>query len=358
MLEKICKEKTSLTYPDIRILQDTAQQLPLIAELTGGDIFIDCLTQEGLAVVVAQAQPISVRSSYQKCIVGEYATPEMEPAVFHALEKSIPVRDVKATTQEQRSVRQDVTPIFGSCGNCIAVLICEKDIRYKLLQEKKMEELSRAYASSDPLLRVTRAGADSDTLLHEIHHRVKNNLQMVASMLNLQSRQCKEESVKKILQENVARVLSIATIHDILVSNNTNLSEVNSLVLLEKLKQNLQLFVPDGKQINICVVGDSVMLDSDTASSVSLVVNELIVNSLKHAFTSSDQGMVCVSFCAGTLFHTITVADNGSGFDVSNIRSGSLGMRLVDATVRDRLHGHLSLHSDRNGSKVSFDFKI
>lgn len=357
MLEKICKEKTSLTDEDIRCLRETAGQLPLMAELTGGDIFIDCPTPDGLAVVVAQAQPTSVTSAYEKCIVGEYATPEMEPAVFHALNKAVPLRDIKATTQEKRSVRQDVSPIYNKAGECIGVLICEKNIRHKLLKEKKLEQLSMNYASNDPSLRTPTPLDKNEASLREVHHRVKNNLQMVGSMLSLQSRQCEDPAVKKILQENVARVLSIAAIHDILVSNNTDFVEIDSLVLLKKLKQNLSLFVPDGKQINLCVVGDSVMLNADVAGSMSLVVNELIVNALKHAFVGRDQGVVCVSFRAGTLFHTVTVSDDGVGFEPGKVRSGSLGMRLVDATVRDRLHGHLSIHSDSNGSSISFDFK-
>jgi len=357
MLETICKEKTSLTDEDIRCLQETAGQLPLMAELTGGDVFIDCPTPEGLAVVVAQAQPTSVNSAYEKCIVGEYATPEKEPAVFHALRRAVPIRDIKATTQEQRSVRQDVTPIYNGRGECIGVLICEKNIRHKLLKEKKLEQLSLSYASNDPSLRTPPALDQNEAALREVHHRVKNNLQMVASMLSLQTRQSEDPAVKKILQENVARVLSIAAIHDILVSNNTDFVEIDSLVLLKKLKQNLSLFVPDGKQINICVMGDSAKLNADVAGSMSLVVNELIINALKHAFRDREQGMVCITFRAGTLFHSVTVSDDGVGFDPSRRRSGSLGMRLVDATVRDRLHGHLSIHSDSNGSSISFDFK-
>lgn len=356
-LKKICEEQTLLSANDIQVLQDLSVQLPLIAELTGGDVFIDCPTSDGLAVVVAQAQPISVNSAYQKRIVGEYATPRMEPAVFHALRKAVPIRDIKATTQEQRSVRQDVSPIYGPDGACIAVLICEKDVRYKLLNEKKLDELSKSYANSDPTLRLSFPMDDREVAMREIHHRIKNNLQMVASILNLQSRQCSDAQTKKIFSENVSRVLSIAAIHDILTQADDEFGEIESIILLEKLKQNLQFFVPDGKEINICVVGDSVKLDMEIASSIALVVNELIVNALKYAFVSKEQGVVCVSFCAGTMFHTITVEDDGIGFDASEVQKGRLGLRLVDATVRDRLHGHLSIHSNEKGSKISFDFK-
>ena len=99
------------------------------------------------------------------------------------------------------------------------------------------------------------------------------------------------------------------------------------------------------------------MLSPDTASSVSLVVNELITNALEHAFEDRDTGRIQVSFLAGSLFHTVTVADNGCGFDVTAPRTGSLGLNIVDATVRDRLRGHMTVYSSSNGTRVSFDFK-
>ena len=357
MLRKICQEHTLLTAENIAHLEQVETQLPLMAELTGGDVFIDCLTKDGAVMVVAQARPSTLGSAYAQSVLGEFAQPENEPAVFQALQTGAPARDIKAVTQENRSVRQDVIPVIHE-GKCIAALIREKDITGALLQEKKFRTLTQTYENEDLSLRSSDVPAQDKTAMREIHHRVKNNLQLVASILNLQSRRCDDDFTKKILRENVGRVLSIASIHDILTKNEDDFREIDSLHLLEQLRKNLQSFVPDGKQIAISVTGTSAKLSADTASAVSLVVNELITNALEHAFEGRQNGCVSVTFNAGQLFHSVTVSDDGNGFDPARLRKGSLGLNLVEATVHDRLHGQLKIHSDAGGSRVSFDIKI
>ena len=357
MLRKICERSTPLREADILQLEELELQLPLVAELSGGDVFLDCVTQEGKAIVVAQARPAQGISVYRQDVRGRLAQPEDEPAVYHALEMQVPVRDLKARTQENQSVRQDVVPVFSLDQRCIAALIREKDITGEVLQEKKFEELARTYENGDLPLRSPRLEYGEDVIMREVHHRVKNNLQMMASILNLQARRCRDDYTRKILQENVGRVLSIAAIHDILTNNHRTFAQVDSLSLLNALRQNLQAFIPDGTQIVIHVDGDSARLDADAASSVSMVVNELITNALEHAFPERKAGNIWVSFRAGTLFHTITVADDGVGFDLAEIGTGSFGLRIVEAMVKDKLHGVLRLRSDRSGSTASFDFK-
>ena len=357
MLRKICGEKTDLQAEDICQLEAIACQLPLMAELTGADVFIDCFTTDGRAVVVAQSRPHTVGSAYEKNVVGAYVLPDKEPAVFHAMELQAPVRDLKAITQEERTVRQDAAPVLNGRGRSIAVLIREKDISGDLMQEKKFQSLAKTYEAGDVSLRSDRPAAD-ELMLREMHHRVKNNLQMVASILSLQSRRCGDAFTRKILQENVGRVLSIAAIHDILTKNKDTLDGVDSLDLLDQLRKYLHAFVPEGKRITISVTGSPVKLSADAAASVALVVNELITNALEHAFEDRQDGNITVSFCPGQLFHTVTVTDDGCGFGEKPAHEGSLGLKLVEATVRDRLHGHLNIHWDESGSRVSFDFKI
>ena len=347
---------SNLTPFDAEQIRRIAEQLPLMAELTGADVFIDCFTTDGRAVVVAQERPQSAASAYRKDIVGEYALAENEPAVFHVHDMGAPMRDLKAITQENHTVRQDVIPILNPENRCIAVLIQEKDISSDLLQEKKFQSLASSYEAEDRSLRADD-GDYEDMTLREVHHRVKNNLQLVASILNLQSRRCADEFTKKILQENVGRVLSIAAIHDILTKSGSNFREIDSLALLEQLRKNLAVFIPEGKKITIQVSGEHAMLSSSTASAVALVVNELVTNALEHAFEDRGGGNISIDFFAGTLFNTITVADDGVGFDVGKRSGNTLGLNIVDATVRDRLRGQLRIHSDESGTRAAFDFK-
>lgn len=357
MLNEICMKKTDLPLQAVKRLEELSCQLPLIAELTGTDVFVDCMTIDGGVVVAAQASPATVASAYKQSVVGQYVFRDREPAVFHAFELKTPVRDLKAITQEDRAVRQNVVPILME-DRCIAVLISEKDISAPLRREKKFQHLAHTYEEQDLSLRSVQTVSDNVLSLREIHHRVKNDLQLVASILNIQSRRCEEGPAKKILQENVSRVLSIAAIHDILTKKGADSSAISSILLLKQLGRNLQTLVPDGRMIDIRITGDDVVLPSDTAGALSIVVNELITNALEHAFENRDKGEIVVSFCAGSMFHTVTVSDNGIGFDVLAPWEKSFGMRIVDATVRDRLHGQLSISSGAGGTRFSFDIKI
>ena len=171
MRRQICQEQTDLSPADILQLEEVSKQLPLMAELTGADVFIDCPTKDGDIVVVAQAQPSS-GSAYEKSVVGVLILPLKEPAVFSALKNLSPVRDIKAITQENHTVRQDVVPIFNPDQTCIALLIREMDISDDVLQEKKYQSLARTYEKADSTLRSSDTDADTTTL-REVHHRVK-----------------------------------------------------------------------------------------------------------------------------------------------------------------------------------------
>jgi len=357
MLAQLCRDMTDLTPEDIAQLEAVERQLPLMAELSQGDVFIDCPLPNGQAVVAAHARPSTYGSAYRKQVVGRLATPEKEPAVFHALSLRSPIRDIKAITQENQTVLQDVVPIFNGEQRCIALLIREKDISGQLLQEKKLQTLSKNYEKETPDLRGSGEEVFDSVALREVHHRVKNNLQLVASILSLQARRCDSEPTKNILLENVGRVLSIAAIHDILTNSTNGFRQVDSLSLLEHLQKNLQSLATEGKRIVITVTGSSAPLPADIASSMALVVNELVTNALKHAFKDRTGGHIEIAFCAGKLYHTVTVTDDGSGFDPSDAGSSRLGLNIVEATVRDKLKGHLTIRSDAGGSCASFDFK-
>lgn len=361
MLRQLCRELTALGEEDIRRLEALEETLQLTADLTGSDVFIDCMLRDGTAaVVVAEAKPLSEQSAYCQAVAGKLAAPDKEPAVFHAFASGMPVRDLKAITQENRSVKQDVVPVRGEKGQVIAVLIREKDVSRTILQEKKFEELAREREDrGDALLtlRPAEEAGEHRAAMREVHHRVKNNLQLVASILSIQARKCSDPAIKRIFRENVSRVLSIAAIHDILTLSSTDGMVVRSRVLLEKLRRSLQSLVPDGRAIAIAVEGDDLPLEADKATSVSLVVSELASNALEHAFEGREQGKITITVQGGNLYNTVTVEDDGVGFDPAVKPRSSLGLDIVSATVRDKLKGELRISSGPEGTKALFDFK-
>mgnify|MGYP004551005135 CR=1 FL=1 len=168
-------------------------------------MFIDCLARDGRVLVAAQAGQADEGSAYREKVVGQWVLPQREPAVFHAIRLMAPVRDLKAITQEDRVVRQNAVPIRGEGGRCIGVLIRERDISRDLLQEKKFQSLARSYEQEDLSLRSPQPLRD-DAALWEIHHRVRNNLQLVASILNLQARRAPDSACRRLLGESDHRL--------------------------------------------------------------------------------------------------------------------------------------------------------
>ena len=345
-----------LAAEDEAILRRTCEQMQHMADLCNNDIFLDCPLSEDKALVVAHAGPSNGASVYGRDVSGEIATIEKEPAVFRAIAEAIPICDIKAETQEGRQVRQNVCPVLADDGRVIGVLIREKDISEDIVRDEKYEQLAKLHAESQPALRAENVAGES-VAMREVHHRVKNNLQIVASMLNLQARAAEDETLKDILKENVGRVQSIATIHDILTHGADDMRSVDSAVLLERLRSNLTALRPAGKSIDIVLEGDSITMDPETATAVALAVNELVTNAMRHGYPEKNAGTVAISVCKGTLIHTIIVSDDGCGFDPSQVREGSLGLFLVRATVQDKLKGKLHIASSPEGTKVSFDFK-
>lgn len=355
-LRELCWTHTALSGEEVDLLEQVAASLQYMADLTGADVFIDCLDRAGeTAVVVAHARPSGVISAYQRSVLGQTALREKEPAVYHAFRTGMVVRDLKAVTQEDQTVRQDAAPIRNGAGKVIAVLIREKDVSGTLSRERKFRELARERESQTASMLGLAAGDAHAVAMKEIHHRVKNNLQLVASILNIQARKSADPQLKRAFQENTSRVLSIAAIHDILTTGGDD-DRVELRPLLEKLRRNLQSMLPQGQEIMISVRGDQMAVSSDKATSIALVVNELLTNALEHGFTGRQKGNVTVTLLRGRETATITVEDDGQGFSLGEKREESLGLELISTIVRDKLGGKLQVQSGPEGTRAMFDF--
>ncbi len=367
LLRDICHRYTDLCAEDIGILEDLQKKLPMMSELTGSDIFIDCFTREGQAVVAAHASPEAPDGRlqlYTTPVAGQFALAEKEPAVYRCRELGAPVRDIRAITQEDHVVRQSVVPVWGSGNEMIGVLIQEEDISKDLLKEKKLKELARSVqtgtASEDPQ---TAGSPNAEMLmLREVNHRVKNQLQLVASILNIQARRCGDSQAGELLRENSARVLSIAACHDI-ISHTNELDRVNIEEILNKILQTLRILVPEDRLIRIELDCPFYPVPGEVAGNTAMVITELVINSIEYAFPDRKEGRISVVFSPGILYHTVTVRDDGQGITFRNGKDGfqsggaGLGLRLVKATVEEKLRGHISVSSENRGTSVVFDIQ-
>lgn len=152
-IRALCKELTLLEETDIAVVERLAEQLPVMAELSRADVFIDCLGKDGgSAIVVAQGRPSSAPSLYARDIVGEAALERNEPGVFQAFATGVPVTDARGVSQEGVPIRQNVVPVFGERGGVIAVLIQEQDITEMVEQRQSIEALERTNAYMTEML--------------------------------------------------------------------------------------------------------------------------------------------------------------------------------------------------------------
>ena len=209
-------------------------------------------------------------------------------------------------------------------------------------------ELSRTNASLTALL------AEKDVLLKEIHHRVKNNLQTISSLLNLQSGNIKDPHALQLFMETRYRVRSMALIHEKLYQSH-DLSRIDFADYLKTLTSGLAgSFAGVSSAVRISVDVEQIMLAVDSAVPCGLIVNELVTNCFKYAFAGGRGGEIKVRMerAAGSQFR-LSVTDDGVGFPkgVNFRETESLGMQLI-TTLTEQLDGAIEM---TNGSGTKFE---
>jgi two-component sensor histidine kinase/putative methionine-R-sulfoxide reductase with GAF domain len=211
-------------------------------------------------------------------------------------------------------------------GRQIGELVCDRDTPFT--QEERTLLVSIAHHAAVALVhgRAVMRGV----LAQEIHHRVKNNLQTVASMLRLQARST-DVDPRRALEDSVNRILAIAAVHEVLTERRED--DVDLGQLIERLRRMIVQGLGAGKSVESRL--EAVSLAGDRATALALVFSELLQNALEHG---GDAVVIELSRSNGTVF--LSVADNGPG--VADAKHGT-GLSIVQALVRDELGGTLTL---------------
>ncbi len=186
---------------------------------------------------------------------------------------------------------------------------------------------------------------EKEVLLKEIHHRVKNNLQIISSLLRLQARYIKDKQALDIFQDSQNRVRAMALIHENLYQYN-NLAKIQFSDYIQKLTNNLLRSYGVSRNIIIDLNINKVLLNIDTAITCGLIINELISNSLKHAFSDGINGKIKLDFLVFSQGkYSLSVSDNGVGIleDIELLRHQSLGLQLVWNLV-EQLEGSIAYY--------------
>lgn len=199
---------------------------------------------------------------------------------------------------------------------------------------------------------------EKELLIREIHHRVKNNLQVISSLLSLQGRASTSLEAQQACEESQLRIKSIALIHELLYRSD-NMTRISVAEYVEKLGTKLLSAFGIGGRVSLRVEASSALLDLDHAVPFGLVVNELMTNAMKHAFPGGRPGLIRVSFTdrdGGRL--QLDLGDDGIGLpeEIEPASAQSLGFRLI-ASLMQQLDGRCTV-ARGVGTIFSLDFPL
>ncbi len=262
-------------------------------------------------------------------------------------EKFIPEEVITDGAGQVRWLQTIKRPIISPDGTANQMLGIATDITARKQAEWALEQA---------LEQIKISLNEKEVLLKEIHHRVKNNMQVITSLLSLQSKNIKDEQALSVFQDSQNRVKSMALIHETLYQSK-DLSRINFAEYLQKLVAHVSRSYrirPEAVKINTQV--DDVSLPIDMAVPCGLIINELTSNSLKYAFPADTSGEVNITFGRADAQYILRISDTGVGLpdDFDPERGKSLGMKLVHM-LTGQLCGELE---HRNGVGTTFEIKF
>jgi len=187
------------------------------------------------------------------------------------------------------------------------------------------------------------------TFFKEIHHRVKNSLETVASLLRMQIRRLDRISAEQALEDSIGRVMTIALVHDTLTLGDIGMVDFSRL--LTKISGLLTANLPSRPEISLKVAGGSPEIVAREATSLALVANELIQNALSHGLYQIESGKIEISLHCGESEVVLTVSDNGHGLPdgFTAQHEDSLGLTIINELVSRDLRGSFQLLNNSNG---------
>ena len=212
-------------------------------------------------------------------------------------------------------------------------------------------ENARLYEDRDV---VKKSLQEKEILLKEIHHRVKNNLFVVSSLLEFQADYIKDPEVIKMLADSQNRINSMALVHEHLYGT-SDLEKIDFHKYTQSLIENLAYaYAAEEKGIEFSIDIDAISLNIESANPCGLIINELISNSLKHAFVGRTSGHIWVNFYQNEARQIVlNIKDNGIGCleELDFYTSGSLGLKLVETLV-EQLEGKIKIEQNNGISTI------
>ncbi|MBC7947420.1 MAG: tetratricopeptide repeat protein, partial [Chitinophagaceae bacterium] len=226
--------------------------------------------------------------------------------------------------------------------------------RYRLKQRTNRKLEAQQHEIAKQNLSLQHLVSEKEWLLKEIHHRVKNNLQIVMSLLNSQSAYIQNDAALTAIHDSQHRVHAMSLIHQKLY-NSENVSSIDMTFYIRELVSYLRDSFNTGQRLRFEFNTDPLELDVSQAVPLGLILNEAITNSIKYAFPDNNSGVISISLSnTSPGHHLLSISDNGIGIPTDLKKAGSLGMSLMKGLSED-LDGHFSIENN-NGTVINISF--
>jgi PAS domain S-box-containing protein len=256
-------------------------------------------------------------------------------------ERIFNTEEYKLTTGATLYHETTFNPIFSN-DKILGISIFSRDITERKNKERELEIALK----------------EKELLLAEIHHRVKNNLAIISGFLQLEEFNAPNEEVKEILRESKARIKTTALVHELLYKNES-LSKISIATFLSDLLQLIKVsFEPQNSNISIVTDIYETNLDLEQAIPLGLILNELVVNSYKHAFKTKRIGEIFIGLRGDEKNLMLIISDNGDGFPpgFDFFKSTNTGCVLVKTFV-EQLNGNFEINTEK-GTKYLMTFEL
>jgi two-component system, sensor histidine kinase PdtaS len=275
-------------------------------------------------------------------------------------EKQLAIKDLEISKQKAELGKRNLYNWFLVIGLLFIVAIAIIYIqRFRIMSnlrnqlEEQNNELKKTYGE---LSKTVVSKEEKEVMLKEIHHRVKNNLQIISSLINFQANTVTDPKVKELFRECQNRIISMSLLHEQLYKAN-DLASVNVEQYFTMLLENLLLIYADTTDVEVDLKIDVESFGVDTLIPIGLLVNEAVSNSLKYAFIGRKKGLVTIKLRAIDADKCeLVIADNGVGLSEDKFpdNSDSLGMELIQTFI-SQLDGEVVV-DNRNGTSYTIQF--
>lgn len=199
---------------------------------------------------------------------------------------------------------------------------------------------------------------EKEILLKEVHHRVKNNMEIISSLLSMQLRRARDNEVKYILKQSKSRINTMALVHEFLYLGE-NIAYINIHDYITRLIQDIQeLYLSQNTKLKVDLNINYLVFSTTRCIQIGIVLHELCVNSLKYAFEEYKENLLCIHMIEKTNKIYLKIRDNGEGLtDINSLyKTDSIGMQLIHSIVEDQLDGTLTFKNN-NGLECNIIFE-